>query len=111
MRRGTTPTYVFNLPFSTAMIDDIRVTFVQRKTSLAETRICKDLSECRLGENNVTVTLTQGETNQFIAGRDITVQVKVLTVDGSVLASKIRCIPCNGTLCEEVLFNGERNRI
>lgn len=100
MRRGSTPTYTFELPFPVVNCQKIDICFAQHKKVFVQ----KDKSDCVLGEGNTfSLTLTQDETLLFRANECIDVQVSVLTGNGTALTSDIYhldCVEClrNGVL-------------
>lgn len=63
MRRGTTPTLTFTLPFSTDGIDVLNLAFSQKdKNGRDKIVFQKTLKEVVVDEYTVTVTLTEEET-------------------------------------------------
>lgn len=99
MIRGSTPTHIFRLPISTGTLTQIRITYEQfSKTVLEKTE--KDVI---LDENEIRVKLTQEDTLLFRSNVSVQLQLKVLTVDGIVLASPVKDLPVERILNEEVL--------
>jgi hypothetical protein len=98
MIRGTTPTHIFNLPFDTALIDKIKITYAQNGVVV----LTKEKADCKIDGNAVTVRLTQEDTLKFDASR-VQIQVRVLTTGGDALASVIVTKPCEEVLEEGVL--------
>ena len=105
MRRGTTPTITFNLPFDTEIIKDLRITFAQEVSFFNEqnTVIDKSLSDCTLDGSQIILALTQEDTLKLDSGKGVTFQVKILTTDGQVIASKPRSVAVGLILNGEVL--------
>ena len=100
MRRGTTPTITFNLPFDTAgVIKDLRITFAQDSGSVIE----KKLADCELDGTSIYLDLTQEDTLKLTHNKAVKIQVKILTIDGQVMASIPRSISCGEILNTEVL--------
>ena len=99
MRRGTTPTHTFNLPFSTGLIAALRITYVQN----GEIVLNKTEKDVEAGESSIAVTLTQEETLQFKENRMVEVQMKVLTTGGDLLATDVYTVHPLCILDEEVL--------
>ena len=97
MRRGTTPTYTFPIPFSIDSIATAKVTFAQSGV-LVE----KKLEDCGRGEDEISVKLTQEETFRFSEGA-VSIQLRVLTEGGDALASDPMHDMVDGCLDEEVL--------
>ena len=61
MYRGTTPTLTFTLPFPSSKLTLCNVAFAQEGNVVLE----KDLSDCQIGENTLTVQLSEEETLQL----------------------------------------------
>lgn len=99
MIRGTTPTHTFELPFDVDQIKDIRITYAQQDKIALE----KNKADCIMNGKTVSVTLSQEDTYSFVAVGQVEVQVKILTVDGKVLANPIMWIPVQRILNTEVL--------
>ena len=98
MIRGTTPTHTFNLPFDTALIDKIKITYAQNGVVV----LTKEKADCSFEGNAVTVKLSQEDTLKLDASR-VQIQVRVLTTGGDALASDIVTKPCGEVLEEGVL--------
>ena len=99
MIRGTTPTHIFQLPFEAGTLDEVRVSYAQANKVIVE-KVTKD---CTLKENMITVKLTQEETLKFSTMRNVDIQLKVKTNDGTVLATSIMRESVENVLNEEVL--------
>lgn len=80
---GSTPTQVFELPFSTNELADVLVTYAFETTNLLE----KDWSKCTLDGNYIIVELSQEDTLKFPANEVVEVQLKVLTKSNKVFVS------------------------
>lgn len=98
MIRGTTPTLKFTLPFNADRLVCAWITLAQNKKDI----INKPMSDCSCGENIVTVTLTQEETLKLDCNCRTEIQIRVKTVDGKALASKIFTVDT-----ERILKDGE----
>ena len=85
MRRGTTPTIVFHLPFNVSELQNCEV-YIAQKGML---RITKAMEDCVLSEDTVAITLSQSETLSLKAGDRMELQIRVVFADGSVDASGI----------------------
>ena len=85
MRRGTTPTLIFDLPFDTSMITEAWVTVAQG----GENVIDKTTVDCVFEGNSISVKLTQAETLALNSSTRTEIQLRVRTVDGDALASDI----------------------
>lgn len=93
MIRGTTPTHTYHMPFDTALIDKIKITYAQNGVVV----LTKEKADCKIDGNAVTVRLTQEDTLKFDASR-VQIQVRVLTTGGDALASDIVTKPCKDVL-------------
>ena len=99
MIRGTTPTHIFNLPFDTALIADLRIIYAQSDKEV----LVKKLEDCTLEGNSVNVILKEYETLLFSCSKDVQIQVRVLTHNGETLTSAIKIINVEKCLNNEVL--------
>ena len=94
MIRGTTPTLEFTLPFDTASIAELFVTFVQNSRVIAE----RSLEECEAEGRTVKVHFTQADTLSFAPGRQVEMQIRVKFDDGAAVASEIITTSVDRTL-------------
>ena len=85
MRRGTTPTIIFNLPFDVSTVRNVEVYFAQNDELL----VTKGRSDCVLSGKTLAVTLTQEETLSFDNDEKLEVQARFVFTDGSVDATDI----------------------
>lgn len=99
MKRGTTPTHQFGLPFSVDLIDEVEITYCQSGKEVLK----KYKNHCTLDGETVSTTLSQDDTFSFAEGVNVEIQIRVLTTDGVALASDIMCVSCKRCLSEEVL--------
>lgn len=100
MRRGTTPTICYNIPIDTSLIDVSYITFSQA----GEEVFTKELHDCNLGENSLTVTLTQEETLKLSCnGKRVEMQIRLRLNDGTALASNIMTVEVEKTLLDGVI--------
>lgn len=99
MIRGTTPTHRFDLNISTTQIRDLRIYYAQDDQILVE----RTMADCELREKSVMTTLSQEETLKFVANKQVQVQIKVLTHEGTAMASSIKAITVGEILKDEVL--------
>lgn len=100
MRRGTTPTLTFTLPFQTSLIRVGFVTFKQRGKIVLDKAL--DDSGVALVDKQIQVTLTQAETLAMTTADTCKAQVRAILADGQTLASEIVEFP----VCE-ILKDGE----
>ncbi len=98
MRKGTTPTFTFELPFSTDLLTKARVIFEK-----GDTQLPKELNTASFDGNTIKVRLTQEETFLFPCNSQIKVQLRVLTKNGEALASDPFIIFVEECLDNEVL--------
>ena len=73
MIRGTTPTLTFKLPFDCATIDILNISFAQYNTVVLE----KELYDCDVNGNEISVTLTEDDTLKFNGGEHAEIQIRV----------------------------------
>lgn len=99
MIRGSTPTHVFRLPISTELIKALRITYVQKQKTVLE----KTEQDVTMDGTTISLRLTQEETLAFNAECRVKIQLKVLTVNEEVLASRITEVFVEQVLNEEVL--------
>lgn len=99
MIRGTTPTHVFNIPFNTDIIKDVRVIYAQK----GEVVITKTMEECLIADGQIGVKLTQEDTFEFDNKETVEIQIKVLTTNDDVMACNPIVISVKKCLSEELL--------
>lgn len=99
MIRGTTPTHIFDLSIDTAIIDKIRIIYAQSD----EVLLVKERDDCQFDESTVTVRLSQEETLLFDWQKLIQIQIRVLTKDGDVLATRVKQVSAEKCLESEVM--------
>ena len=100
MRRGTTPTHLFQIPFNVISLLKIRVWYSQNDVLLV-TKTEKDAE--MQGDDIFKVTLTQEETLKFDHTEDVQIQLKVKTDKGEVMASPVIRKSVDEILDDEVL--------
>lgn len=98
MRKGTTPSFTFKLPFEVDMIANAKVTFRQGNVTLE-----KKLCDCETAEASLTVRLTQEETFLFDCNSYVKVQLRVVDEHGDALSSTVYDVFVGQCLDEEVL--------
>lgn len=84
MRRLTTPTHTFTLPFDASAVDKFLLTYAQNDEIVLE----KTEADVMSDGNVWSVTLTQEETKKFKPGSAMA-QIRVLMHDGKALASDV----------------------
>lgn len=94
MIRGTTPTLTFTLPFETTDIKRLWVIFSQRGRDV----LLLDGGRCTVDGNKVVTKLTQEETLSLQQNSTVEIQLRVLMVDDTALASRIITSPVNRIL-------------
>lgn len=99
MIRGTTPKHTFTLPFSTESVASIRILYRQNKQLI----LTKTGEDVVLTGNTAEVTLTQEDTLAFTSGHKVEIQVRVLTLDDTALASDIYTVSVGCCLEDEVI--------
>ena len=98
MIRGTTPTFIFNLPFDVSNIKSAYITIKSRGTEVE-----KAVTDCSLNGTTITVKLTQEETLALPESQIAGVQLRVLTNDNDALASDVFPIKVEEILKEGVI--------
>lgn len=99
MIRGTTPTHIFEIPIDSSLLKQVQITYAQGSTNL----LVKTIEDCVLDGNSISVTLSQEETLMFSHKKDVEVQIRVLTKDGTAMATTVRQVDVGRVLNEEVL--------
>ena len=99
MKRGTTPTHTFTIPFDVSMIKTAKVIYSQSGKVIFDK--CGD--DLKLSENTIQVKLNQEDTLSLDCKDSVSIQVRVLTVGGDALASDIMLVPVSRCLDDEVL--------
>jgi hypothetical protein len=99
MIRGTTPTHMFNIPFDTSLVDEVKVTYAQDDDII----LTKGTSDCVLDGSAIKVTLSQEDTFKFDCKKRAQVQLRILTKSGEALASVVEHIGVAKCLDTEVL--------
>lgn len=102
MIKGTTPTLHFNLPIETTIIKSAEI--VLKYVDNAKTvTIERTLEDCVVGEKSISAVLTQEETLALPAPAIARVQLRVLTIDDLVLATKPYEVTVKELLKESVI--------
>lgn len=99
MRRGTTPTHTFTIPFDAEQIKSVRVVYAQT----GQVVLAKETEACTLNGNTVTLKLTQEESLRFHDMKNVEIQLRVLLHDGNALTSDIVSVYVSRCLDDEVI--------
>lgn len=99
IRRCSTPTHTFTLPFDTSDIKSLMVIYAQGGNEVFH----KNKEDCNLDGNTLSLTLTQEETKAFNHKLDVQVQLRVLAYNGSSIVSDIETIAVKTVLNDEVM--------
>lgn len=99
MKRGTTPTHIFTLPFDTETVKTARIIYSQSN----EVIFVKTGDQLTLDGDTITVKLTQEDTLAFDCKKNVEIQVRVLTHSGDAMASDIEQVSPYRCLEDEVL--------
>ena len=99
MRRGTTPTHTFVLPFNVESVQAVQVIYRQN----GENILILEKEDCTLSGNTIVVRLTQEDTFAFVDSVNVKVQIRVLTADGEAMASDPVVVSCGKCLTEDIL--------
>ena len=99
MMPGTTPIHLFNLPFDTAMVDKVKITYLQNDKEV----LTKSKADCKLEGKTISVTLTQEDTFRFKPKEEVEIQIRVLTLGGEALGSIPIKVGVSKCLDDEVL--------
>lgn len=100
MIRGTTPTHTFNIPFDTSAITALRIIYSQGDEQI----LVKELPDCTVDGNTISVKLTQEDTFKFDCHKNtVQIQLRVLTAGNDALASDPVSVPVFKCLDSEVL--------
>lgn len=100
IRRGSTPTHTFTLPFDTSLIKAASVVYSQNDIKI----LTKRMADLTKNGKTLSVKLTQKETFLFNPKEAVSVQVRVLTNSGDALNSLITKVNVSDSLSEEVLI-------
>ena len=101
MYRGTTPTLTFKANFDLDTIINLTIVFKQG----GEIKLKKYLEDCEVDtENkNISVTLSEDETIEFIPNKDLHIQIRIRFEDGTVISSKVMTSYIDDILEEDIL--------
>lgn len=101
MKRATTPTHKFEIPFATSEIDKLILIYAQKYEIILK----KEKEDVVFDEDNnklIVVTLTQEETKLFKEDA-VTIQLRIKTNSGKVIAFDEIQINVKDVLDDEVM--------
>ena len=100
MRKGTTPTHIFEIPAEmVGNVKSVEITYSQKRKIVLQ----KDTYDCTITGNTISVMLTQLDTFKFADDVNVEIQVRISDNGGNTLASDIKCVSCYRCLSDEVL--------
>lgn len=85
IRKGTTPTHIFNTNVDLTEAVALYVTYKQGGRVVIE----KDISECEVTSTNVTTKLTQADSLKLNETQTVEMQIRARFSDGTAIASNI----------------------
>lgn len=97
MRRGSTPTHIFNISLDTNLISKVRILYAQNDRVVLR----KEDADCTREGQKIIVKLTQRETLLFKQGK-VEVQLRVITPSGDSIPSKVYTVNVQRLLENEV---------
>ena len=98
MIRGTTPTHIFQMPFSVENLK-FTITYAQEDREIVK----KTEKDCEVSGAVIILTLSQEDTLLFDAKKAVQVQLKTLDFGGNVKASNVMITTAGKILDEEVI--------
>lgn len=99
MKRGTTPTHIFTLPFDARSASIVKIIYAQNSKKV----FIKTGDDIVLNGNTITTKLTQEDTFSLDCNMLVEIQVRVLLNDNTALASDIIRVTVEKCLENEVL--------
>lgn len=101
MRKGTTPTFEFELPsdFDVSIISNAKIVFLFKNDVKLEKYLC----DCEQDGRILRFTLSQEETFLFECNSTVKIQMRIVTTGGEALASDIFDVFASRCLDDEVL--------
>jgi hypothetical protein len=99
MKRGTTPTHTFTLPFEMSGIKKFRITYAQN----GKVVFYKTDADITIENDTISVKLTQEDTLALDCHKGVEIQVKLLTSGGDTMVSDIIRETVDRCLDSEVL--------
>ena len=99
MFRGSAPTHTFTLPEDVGVLKKIIIVYAQEDVEILR----KTEQDCEINGNKVRLKLTQGETLLFDFNKNMQIQMKAVTEDGTPLISNIIKKDVRKCLIDEVV--------
>lgn len=99
MRQGTNWPHGFTLPFDTSSVKEVLVSYAQDDVEVFK----KITEDCTMEGNHIGIEITQKESFKLSPRKNLQVQLRLLTVDGEPLITKIFTVPVEKALNKEVL--------
>lgn len=99
MRRATTPTHTFKINIDRDLIKNVQVAYAQNGNVILK----KNTADCEVEQGKIVTKLNQQETLLFDSRSKVQIQLRMTTVDGNALSTKIYIIACGDVLSDEVL--------
>ena len=97
MRRGSTPTHVFNVSVDPSVIGKVRILYAQGGKLVLK----KEHADCVIDGQKILVKLTQEDTLAFKDGT-AEIQIRINTPDGNSVSSDICLVDVDRLLENEV---------
>ena len=102
MIKGTTPTIKYNLPFESSIIKSAEIVLMYVDEN-KEVLIVRNLRDCTLGNKSIEAKLTQEETLKLPAPSYVEVQLRIVTLDNTILATVPEKVTVKRLLKEDVI--------
>ena len=99
MIKGTTPIHVFNIPLKASEIQNVEITYSQSDEVILQ----KGVADCIIEDDRITVKLTQEDTLKFNHKKKVQFQIRVLTVEGVAMSSRVMFMEAEQCLSNEEL--------
>ena len=99
MRRGTTPTHIFETDVDLTTAEVIFITYAQG----GRTVLTKEIGDITVETDKITVTLEQSDTLAFCPEDYVSIQIRARFPDGSAIASQVIETSVDGILRQGVI--------
>lgn len=100
MERGTTPTHTFKIPTDiSSIIKEVKITYSQNDKEI----LVKRTKDCTISGVKIITKLSQEDTFLFDCTMYVYIQLRILTVSGDCVKSKLMRETVGKCLDEEVL--------